>query len=149
MIHLANTFGCNIGTFPFPYLGLPMGTTKPKVDDFISLLQRIERRLASTSNFLNQEGGLEMVNSVLSALPTFFMGKVKLPPLVIDQNDKYRKHCVWRGSDLNAKKPPIAAWSLATRPKNEGGLGILNLKCQNDAILLKNLHKFFNKADCP
>jgi hypothetical protein len=68
MIHLASTFGCNIGTFPFPYLGLPMGTTKPKVDDFIPLVQRIERRLASTSNFLNQAGRLEMVNSMLSAL---------------------------------------------------------------------------------
>jgi hypothetical protein len=68
---------------------------------------------------------------------------------VIEQIDKYRKHCVWRGSDLNAKNPPLAAWSLATKPKKEGGLGILNLKCQNDALLLKNLHKFFNEADCP
>jgi hypothetical protein len=71
MIHLASTFGCNIGTFPFTYLGLPMGTTKPKVDDFIPLVQRIEGRLVFTSNFLNQVGRLEMVNSVLSALPTF------------------------------------------------------------------------------
>jgi hypothetical protein len=126
-----------------------MGITKPKVDDFIPLVQRIERRLSSTSNFLNQAGRLEMVNSVLSALPTFFMGKVKLPPLVIGQIDKYRKHCVWRGSDLNPKKPPLEAWSLATKPKKERGLGILNLKCQNDALLLKNLHKFYNKADCP
>jgi hypothetical protein len=33
-------------------------------------------------------------------------------------------------------------------PRSEGRLGILNLKSQNDAMLLKNLHKFFNKADC-
>lgn len=26
---LAQTFGCQIGTMPFTYLGLPMGTTKP------------------------------------------------------------------------------------------------------------------------
>jgi hypothetical protein len=26
-------------------------------------------------------------------------------------------------------------------------LGILNLETQNDALLLKNLHKFFNRAD--
>jgi hypothetical protein len=49
---LANTFGCQIGTFPFPYLGLPMGLTKPRVEDFLPLVQRIERRLSSTSNFL-------------------------------------------------------------------------------------------------
>jgi hypothetical protein len=63
--------------------------------------------------------------------------------------DKYRKYCMWRGSDINAKKPPLAAWSLATRPKYEGGHGILNTATHNDALLLKNLHKFFNRADCP
>lgn len=31
MILLANTFGCEIGTLPFTYLGLPMGTTKPRI----------------------------------------------------------------------------------------------------------------------
>jgi hypothetical protein len=30
-----------------------------------------------------------------------------------------------------------------------GGLGILNLKLQNEALLLKYLHKFYNKADIP
>jgi hypothetical protein len=70
-----------------------MGTSKPKVDDFIPLVQRIERRLTSTSNFLTQVGRLEMVNSVLSALTTFYMGKIKLPPIVVEQIDKYRKHC--------------------------------------------------------
>jgi hypothetical protein len=38
MIHLASTFGCNIGTFLFTYLGFPMGTTKPNMDDFIPLV---------------------------------------------------------------------------------------------------------------
>jgi hypothetical protein len=82
-------------------------------------------------------------------LPTFYLGKVKLPPTVVKQVDKYKKYCMWRGSDINAKKPPLAAWSLATRPKSEGGLEILNILTHNDALLLKNLHKFFNRADCP
>jgi hypothetical protein len=77
MINLASTFGCNIGSFPFTYLSLPMGTTRTKVDDFIPLIRRIERRLVSTSSFLNQAGRLKMVNSVLSALPTFFGGQLK------------------------------------------------------------------------
>ena len=34
-------------------------------------------------------------------------------------------------------------------PKTEGGLGVLNLQTQNDALLLKNLHKFFNRHDIP
>jgi hypothetical protein len=113
------------------------------------LVQKIKKRLLSTSIFLNQAGRLEMVNAVLSALPTFFMGNMKLPPSVYKQIDKLRKHCMWRGSDLNARKPPLAAWKLATRPKENGGMGIINLATQNDAIVLKNLHKFFNKLDVP
>ena len=31
----------------------------------------------------------------------------------------------------------------------KGGLGILNLGLQNDALLLKYLNKFYNKADVP
>jgi hypothetical protein len=134
---LVGTFGCQIGTFPFTYLGLPMGTTKLKVEDFLPLVQRIERRLTTTSNFLTQASRMEMVNSILSALPTFYMGKIKIPPTVIKQIDKYKKHCMWRGADLNARKPPLATWKLATRPKKEGGLGILNLETQNDSLLLK------------
>jgi hypothetical protein len=51
--------------FSFTYLGLPMGTTNLKVEDFVPLVQRIKRRLTSTSNFLSQASILEMVNSVL------------------------------------------------------------------------------------
>jgi hypothetical protein len=80
------------------------------------------------------------------------MRKIKLPLTIIEQIDKYRKHCMWRGSDLNNKKPPLAAWSLIshrTRPQKVGGLGILNLKTRNDALLLRSLHKIFNGANCP
>jgi hypothetical protein len=116
---LALTFGCQIGVYHFTYLGLPMGPNKPKVEDFFSLVQIIERRLVSTSNFLTQAGKLEMVNSVLSAVPTFFMSTIKLPSTIIKLIDKHRKYCFWRGSDLNDRKPPLVAWFLATRPKKE------------------------------
>lgn len=33
--------------------------------------------------------------------------------------------------------------------KENGGLGALNLRTQNESLLLKNLHKFFNRADLP
>lgn len=38
---------------------------------------------------------------------------------------------------------------MVYRPKKNGGLGVLNLKVQNDAMLLKLLHKFYNKFDTP
>jgi hypothetical protein len=48
------------------------------------------------------------------------------------------------GADINAKCPPKAVWEMVCLPKDQGGLGVLHLESQNDALLLKNLHKFFN-----
>jgi len=47
------------------------------------------------------------------------------------------------------KKPPKAAWKMVQAPKKEGGLGVIDLELQNKALLLKNLHKFFNKVYIP
>lgn len=147
--HLARTFGCATGSFPFTYLGLPMGITKPRVDDFLPLIRKCERRLNYVFPFLSQAGRLELTNSVLTSLPTYTMCSVALPKTVISQIDKARKHCLWRGAETNAKKVAKAAWPLICIPKDEGGLGVLNLQTQNEALLLKHLDKFFNRNDLP
>lgn len=77
------------------------------------------------------------------------MCSLKLPKTVIDTIDKFRKTCLWRGSDINAKGYNLAAWEMVTIPKNKGGLGVKNLYMQNDALLIKHLDKFYNKADIP
>ena len=114
---LAQTFGCSIESLPFTYLGLPLGLTKPKIEEFLPLISRCERRLISTSTFLSQAGRLQMINVVFSALPTFYLCTFKLQDVVIKQIDKYRKHCLWRGADINAKNPPKAAWELVCLPR--------------------------------
>ena len=53
-IRLAAVFGCSLGTPPFTYLGLPMGTTKPRISDLMPLVDRMERRLSTSSAMLNQ-----------------------------------------------------------------------------------------------
>jgi hypothetical protein len=127
---LAQTFGCSIGSFPFTYLGLPLGLTKPKVEDFLPLVTRCERRLISTSIYLSQAGKLQMTNTIFSALPTFYLCTVNVHQTVIDQIVKYRKHCLRRGADPNAKSPSKPAWEMVCLPKTEGGFGILQLHTQ-------------------
>jgi hypothetical protein len=146
---LARTFGCSKGSLPFTYLGLPLGITKPKIQDFLPLVNKCERRLGGISSMLNQAGRLQITNAVFSALPTYYMCSLELPKTVIKQIDKFRKHCLWRGSDINGKAQPKAAWKLVSKPKREGGLGIIDLEVQNKALLMKNLDKFFNHKDIP
>jgi hypothetical protein len=106
---LSTSFGCSKGSLPFTYLGLPLSITKPTVADFWPLVNKCERRLVSISSFLSDASRLELTNAVFTGLPTFATSTFLLPKTIIKQIDKYRKHCLWRGSDANNKKSPKAA----------------------------------------
>jgi hypothetical protein len=134
---------------PFTYLGLPLGTTKPSILEFSPMLTRIENRLSVVSKFLSYHGRLTLVNLVMTALPTFYMCTLQLPPQIIKKIDGHRKKCLWSGGDINRKGNCLVAWEDAYRPKPEGGLGIIDLKTQNSSLLLKFMDKFYNHADLP
>jgi hypothetical protein len=146
--HLAASFNCQPGAFPFTYLGLPLSLLKPTAEDCLPLASTNERRLVNTSNLPTQGGKLQLVNSVFSSLPTFYMCSMTLPAEIKKQIDKYCRHCLWRG-DIDAKKPPLTAWNLVTRSKLKGGLGVIKLGLHNEVLLMKNLHNFFSKQDLP
>jgi hypothetical protein len=94
--------------------------------------------LANTSIFLSQAGMLQLTNGVFTSLPTFYLCTFKMHKIVIKQIDKYKKHCLWRGAHINAKKPPKDAWEMVCLPKNQGGLGVIYLEAHNEALLIKN-----------
>jgi hypothetical protein len=60
--------------------------------------------------------------------------------------DRARRHCLWKRKDKD-KVNSLAAWDMVCKPKNKGGLGIINLQIQNNALLLKQLDKFYNNED--
>ena len=98
MEHLAQTFGCAIGTLPFTYLGLPMGTTKPKMEDLTLMMNRVERRLSGCATWLSYIGRLQMINTSITPIVTYALCTIKLPRGVIDNIDHIRKQCLWRGN---------------------------------------------------
>jgi hypothetical protein len=101
------------------------------------------------TSFTSYSGRSTLNNAVLSALPSYFMCVVQLPVEIIDQINKYRRHCFWRGSNVHKKGNCLAAWSKDQWLKCQEGLGIIDLAAQNKALLLKHLHKFFNKIEVP
>lgn len=145
---LAAQFGCQFGSMPFTYLGLPVGTTRPKIIDLLPLVDCMERRLTTSSWFLPQGSRLQLVNSVISSLPIYFLCSLSIPQGILKQLERIKRQCLWRkyGQD---KGHSLAAWPLVCRPKLKGGLGILNLGLQNEALLLKHLNKFYNRVDVP
>ena len=70
-------------------------------------------------------------------------------PKVVERINKYRKHCLWNGGEINRRGKCLAAWETTRRPKKEGGLDIIDINKQNKALLMKFLDKFYNHADIP
>ena len=69
---IAAILGCQVGSLPFTYLGLPMGTTKSRMVDLTLMIDRVERRLSACSSLLSYTGRLQMINSVITPV-TFLL----------------------------------------------------------------------------
>ena len=63
--------------------------------------------------------------------------------------DRARRHCLWDKREDSTSFAGLAAWDMVYTPKDKGGLGVINLELQNTALLLKQLHKFFEKKEIP
>jgi hypothetical protein len=95
---LAATLGCKIGTTPFTYLGLPMGTTRPRIVDLMPLVDIVERRLSCSSSMLNRGSKLLLLALVLTSMPIYFLCTLSIPPGIIKQLDRIFRQCLWRGN---------------------------------------------------
>ncbi len=77
---LANLFGCPLHRFPFKYLGLPLSPRALSRQDFLPIIERVDRRLAGwKGSMLSRGGRLVLINSVLSSLYSFFCSAFVLP----------------------------------------------------------------------
>jgi retron-type reverse transcriptase len=71
-------FGCNVGSFLFRYLGIPMHHRKLMNKDWKHVEERFQKRLSGwRSKMLSVGGRLVLINSVLSSLPMFMMSFFK------------------------------------------------------------------------
>ena len=121
--HLANTFGCSTGFFPFTYLGLPMGTTKPKMEDLTPLMDRVERCLSGSATWLSYSGRLQMVNAAMTPIVTYILCTIKLPRGVIENIDRMRKQFLWRGNSEKNKRWKLGSLGNGSETKRQGWSG--------------------------
>lgn len=77
------------------------------------------------------------MNSVLSAIPTYWMSIFRLPNWVIKEIDRIRMDFLWMGPDIDKPKCQLVDWKSICRPRDLGGWGILDLKVFNSALLGK------------
>ncbi|KAM3292613.1 hypothetical protein ACQJBY_036379 [Aegilops geniculata] len=149
MLELSGILGCKVGTLPHTYLGLPLTLNRPRIVDFMPMLKRIENRLMSCSTLLSTGDKLTLIKSVFASMPIFFMCSLMLPKAVVKQIESYLRNCLWRKFGTMDAGPALISWDSVCKPKDQGGLGILDISVHNKALLMKFLHKFLNKVDTP
>ena len=127
-----------------------MGTTRLTVTDLMLLVTSVQRRVPAAASLLDYGSKPTLLNSVVTSLAIYAMCSIKLNPKIIKHLDKLCRSCLWvRKSDDGYKGSSLAAWGMVCKPKSKGGLGIIDLKTQNQGLLLKQLHKFYKKCDVP
>lgn len=129
--------GYRSSQFPITYLGLPLTLKKPHRALYLPLIEKIESKLEGwKSKFISRGGRLQLMNSVLSSVPIYFMSSFMLPQWVIDRLDKIRRDFLWGKSD-NSRGISLINWEAVCIPKENGGMGAVDLKLRNWAILLR------------
>lgn len=109
--------------------------------DWKIIKTKIEKKLSSWKGKLMSVGGsLIMINSVLTSLVIFMLSFFEVPRGVLDRLDYFRSRFFWQG-DEHKNKYRLAKRSIVCQPKDQGDLGILDLKTKNKALLSKWLYK--------
>ena len=90
-----------------------------------------------------------MINTAITQIVTYAMRTIKQPRGFIENVDMIQKQCLWRWNSEKKKGGNLVAWETVQKPKDKGGLGVINLRLQNDALLMKQLHKFYNRMEIP
>jgi hypothetical protein len=86
---------------------------------------------------------LTLLNSCLSNVPLYMLSIYPARKSIIRKLDLYRKRLLWQGGS-QARKIHLVNWNSVCTPKNQGGLGVLNLEYMNDALLTKWLWNIEN-----
>jgi len=95
-MEFSQIFGCDVGTLPFCYLGIPMWHRRLGNMDWKHVEERIQKRLSGwKSKLLSVGGHLVLINSVLSSLPIFMLSFFGILNEVLKRLDFYRSRFFW------------------------------------------------------
>jgi hypothetical protein len=144
-LKVANMLNCRLGKFPISYLGMPVSDKKLLVADWDFLTEKVGPRVDPWQGlFLASARRLELTNSCLSNLPMFAMGLFLLPDTSHGRMDSTRARFFWEGVGPKWKYHMVD-WATVCKPKEFGGLGVLNTKVMNIALMLKWIWKLYQE----
>ena len=136
---LAAYSGFQEGALPVTHLGIPLVTSRLRMRDCSKLVDIFTHRMQHwTSRFLSYAGRLQLINSVLFSVQTYWATIFIIPAGVLRTLERMMANFLWSGSTSKAHrlKP---RWEEVTLPRSEGGLGIKRLEEWNRAASIKHV----------
>lgn len=122
------TLNCKVGLLPITNLGVSILVRWPHQQDWKGIILKVRKWLSSWKvHHLSLGGRLTLVNSVLSALPTYWMSIFRLSLWVIKEIDRIRRDFLWSGPDIDYSGCRHVFGKNLCPPRDQGGCGILDL----------------------
>jgi len=144
---IKDTFGFVEGKLPVRYLGAPIISSRLGKADCVSLVERITARVQSwTHRFLSFAGRVQLIRSVLHAIQSYWASVFVIPMAVLDRIEQILRQFLWKGPTLG-KGGAKVSWEDVCLPREEGGLGIRNLRECNKAAMLKHIWTLFTDKE--
>nr|GEY08811.1 reverse transcriptase domain, reverse transcriptase zinc-binding domain protein [Tanacetum cinerariifolium] len=136
---MAQVTGCQAGSFPFTYLGLPIGKSMHHKSSWNTTADRFKAKLSTwKANLLSTGGRYTLIKSVLGNLEIYYFSFFKAPKVVIHNLERLCSRFFWGGSD-NINKMAWIKWENVLPPMKYGCLGIGRLLSFN-LTLIQKLH---------
>jgi exonuclease III len=144
---VADKLNCKLGEFPFIYLGLPISDRRLTMEQWLFLVRKLAARVEPWwGKFMSSGGRLILSNTCLDNLPTFAMGLFLLQDGIHAKFDTHRAKFYWEGVGTK-RKYHLVNWPAVCRPKAVGGLGLVNSRLKNIALMLKWVWKLYQGGD--
>jgi hypothetical protein len=122
------------------YLGLPISYKRLSKEELCTAAGKVETRLETWKcNQLSHGGRSILINSSLSSIPMYSMGFYWLHEGTHKRIDTARGRFFWEG--VGNKKYHMIKWEALASPKEFGGLGFLDTRAMNTALLTKWIFK--------
>ncbi|XP_074282741.1 uncharacterized protein LOC141607283 [Silene latifolia] len=135
------------GSMPFKYLGVPIKTTRLKLQDCKPLIDKIVQKIRNLgARKLSYAGRLVLVQSVLNTLYNYWASMFILPQGVINKIESICRNFLWDGG-VDYKRTPLISWEKICKPKIEGGLGLKQDTLWNQTAVGKLVWWIASKSD--
>ena len=113
------------------------------------LVEKVLARIrAYSARYLSYGGRLTLVQTFLSKLHIFWSRIFLIQKSILRQIDAICTNYLWNGS-MHYINSPLVSWKDVCKPKEEGGLGLIDIEVWNVASIAKYEWWLATKADHP